>query len=147
MLGSLFVMAHVLWRERREFAGDRVLPMTAVRFLALGAVFGAAAWALAPEPAALLALAGSPAWQGLTLTLTVACTLFCFVVMNACQPRITATEAGLIYTLEPVSASALALFLSEKRRRNLTRRLTDTSRTADVFRRYNRYLILRLSTS
>ncbi len=111
ILGSLFFTAQILWLERREFAGNRVLPTTAVMFLAVGAAFGAAALLLAPEPAALLALVGSPAWQGLTLTLTVACTVFCFVVMNACQPRITATEAGLIYTLEPVSASALALFL------------------------------------
>ena len=109
--GSLFFMAQILWLERREFAGNRVLPTTAVMFLAVGAAFGAAAWLMAPEPAALLALLAAPAWHGLTLTLTVACTVFCFVVMNACQPRITATEAGLIYTLEPVSASALALFL------------------------------------
>lgn len=108
---SLFFMAQILWLERREFAANRVLPLTAVMFLAVGVAFGGAAWALAPEPVAVLALVGSPAWQGLTLTLTVACTVFCFVVMNACQPRITATEAGLIYTLEPVSASALALFL------------------------------------
>ena len=111
IIGSLFFMAQILWLERREFAGNRVLPTTAVMFLAVGAAFGAAAWLMAPEPAALLALLAAPAWHGLTLTLTVACTVFCFVVMNACQPRITATEAGLIYTLEPVSASALALFL------------------------------------
>lgn len=42
---------------------------------------------------------------------------------------------------------AVALFLSEKRRRNLTARLTDGSRTADVFRHFNRYLILRLQKS
>lgn len=42
------------------------------------------------------------------------------------------------------ATKALALFLSERRRRNLTRRLTDTSRTAGVFRQYNRYCILRL---
>jgi SAM-dependent methyltransferase len=43
-----------------------------------------------------------------------------------------------------VATSALALVLSQKRRRNLTRRLTETDRNADAFRRYNRYLILRL---
>jgi hypothetical protein len=31
--------------------------------------------------------------------------------MVAFQPRITATEAGLIYCVEPIFASALALFL------------------------------------
>ncbi len=40
---------------------------------------------------------------------------------------------------------ALRLFLSEKRRRNLMRRLTDRTRTAEAFRTYNRYIILRLS--
>lgn len=111
ILGSLFFMAQILWLERTEFARNRVLPTTTVMFLAVGAGFGVAALALAPQPLALLALARSPAWLGLTAVLTAACTIFCFVVMNACQPRITATEAGLIYTLEPVSASALALFL------------------------------------
>lgn len=111
LLGSLFFMAQILWLERKEFAGNRVLPTTAVMFLGLGLAFGGAAWVLAPDPAALVALARSPAWAGLTAVLTGACTIFCFVVMNACQPQITATEAGLIYTLEPVSASALALFL------------------------------------
>ncbi len=111
ILGSLFFMVQILWLERREFASNRVLPTTMTMFLAVGAAFGLAAWALAPEPAALVRLAASPVWLLLTLVLALACTLFCFVVMNACQPRITATEAGLIYTLEPVSASTLALFL------------------------------------
>ncbi|MFT3830447.1 MAG: EamA family transporter [Opitutaceae bacterium] len=111
VLGSLFFMAQILWLERREFAANRVLPATITMFLALGVAFGGAALVLAPQPLALVALARSPAWLALTAGLTAACTIFCFVVMNACQPRITATEAGLIYTLEPVSASALALFL------------------------------------
>ena len=42
------------------------------------------------------------------------------------------------------AGKALGLFVPSKRRRNLTRRLTDTSRTAESFRHYNRYFILRL---
>ena len=63
--------------------------------------------------------------------------------LNSAQVEIGAKKPRVWW----LASKALALFLSEKRRRNLTRRLTDTSRTADVFRRYNRYLILRLSTS
>ncbi|MDM7932813.1 methyltransferase domain-containing protein [Tabrizicola sp.] len=38
----------------------------------------------------------------------------------------------------------VALFLSRKRRRNLMQRLTETTRSAEVFRKFNHYLILRL---
>ncbi|WP_248298152.1 trans-aconitate 2-methyltransferase [Tabrizicola sp. YIM 78059] len=38
----------------------------------------------------------------------------------------------------------IGLFLSKKRRANLMRRLTGTDRNAQAFRRFNRYLILRL---
>ena len=39
----------------------------------------------------------------------------------------------------------LALLLSEKRRRNLTKRLTDTDRNAQAFCTYNRYLMIGLA--
>jgi len=48
---------------------------------------------------------------GGTLALTLFCTLGSFILMNTWQPKITATEAGLIYCIEPLFASLLALFL------------------------------------
>ena len=42
-------------------------------------------------------------------------------------------------------ARFIGLFLSAKRRRNLMQRLTGTDRNAEAFRRYNRYLMLRLA--
>jgi MPBQ/MSBQ methyltransferase len=42
------------------------------------------------------------------------------------------------------ATKALRLFLSDRRRANLTRRLADRSRTAEAFRTFNRYCILRL---
>jgi MOSC domain-containing protein YiiM len=38
----------------------------------------------------------------------------------------------------------IGLFLSRKRRENLMRRLTETTRTSEAFRHYNRYQIFRL---
>lgn len=111
LAGSLFFMAQILWLERPEFAGNSALRTSTVMFLMLGGGFSLGAVALAPQVSALAVLAYSPGWLWLTLLLTAACTIFCFVVMNACQPKVTATEAGLIYALEPVSASALALVL------------------------------------
>jgi SAM-dependent methyltransferase len=53
-----------------------------------------------------------------------------------------------VQTKKPIlfwtAAKALALMLSEKRRKNLTKRLTDQSRTIEAFCRFNRYYILRL---
>ena len=43
--------------------------------------------------------------------LTVFCTLGGYLLMNYFQPFLTATQAGLIYCLEPVFASLFALFL------------------------------------
>lgn len=43
-----------------------------------------------------------------------------------------------------VLAKMIGLFLSRKRRENLMQRLTGTTRTAEAFRQYNRYRIIRL---
>ena len=42
-------------------------------------------------------------------------------------------------------ARFIGLFLSKTRRTNLMRRLTGTERNAEVFRQFNRYLMLRLT--
>jgi drug/metabolite transporter (DMT)-like permease len=43
--------------------------------------------------------------------LVIFCTLLAFNLMNRCQKYIPASEAALIYTLEPVSTSLFATFL------------------------------------
>ena len=50
-------------------------------------------------------------WLAFTGLLTLFCTLGSFTIMIKWQPKITATEAGLIYCIEPVFASVMALFL------------------------------------
>ncbi len=111
LLCSVFFMVQILALERAEFAGNRTLPITFVMFATEAVVFAALAFALAPDAALLLRPWQSPAWLGLTAALTVFCTLGAFGLMTAFQPRITATEAGLLYCVEPVFAAALALFL------------------------------------
>lgn len=111
LLGSVFFMGQILLLSRMDFAGNRPLAITQVMFLVEGAIFSGLALAWAPEPAAVLAPWHSVPWLGLTLLLTVFCTLGPFILMNTFQPRITATEAGLVYCIEPVFGAALALFL------------------------------------
>ena len=78
--------------------------------IAIAAILGLVAIS-APRLADVPLLLTSAPWVGFTLALALFCTIGAFTLMNAFQPRITATEAGLIYCLESGFASGLALFL------------------------------------
>lgn len=111
LLASLFFMGQILWLEKKEFAANRASGLTLVMFSTEALIFAILALALAPGTHALVAPWHSPGWVGLTVGLTIFCTLGSYTIMNAWQPKITATEAGLIYCIEPIFASVMALFL------------------------------------
>jgi drug/metabolite transporter (DMT)-like permease len=111
LLCSLFFMGQILALGDEAFARNRPLPMTLVACAVIAAIFGALAWVAAPSPQALLLPWTSPAWVGLTVILGVFCSLAAFLLIAIWQPKVTATEAGLIYCFEPVFAALLALFL------------------------------------
>ena len=111
VLCSFFFSAQILWLERPAFAGNRVGVMTLLMFAAEAVLFSALSAFTAPRAEALLAPWRSPAWLGLTLALTVVCTVGAFTIMNRWQPRIPSTQAGLIYAIEPLFASLFALFV------------------------------------
>jgi drug/metabolite transporter (DMT)-like permease len=104
-------MMQIFLLERKEFAGNRALPVTLVMFAVEAGLFTVMALGTAPSLAGLLVPWTSGPWLGFTLLLTLFCTLGAFILMNTWQPKITATEAGLIYCVEPLFASVLALFL------------------------------------
>jgi drug/metabolite transporter (DMT)-like permease len=111
LLSSIFFMVQILWIDRKAFAGNRPEKVTRVMFAVQGAAFLSLAIATAPRLSALVIPWESPAWLGLTLAITVVCTIGAFSIMNKWQPKITSTEAGLIYCVEPLFASVFALFL------------------------------------
>lgn len=111
LLCSIFFMGQILRVEEGGCAENRPLAVTRVMFLVEGVMFGALAIVTAPDARALLVPWASAPWVGLTLILTVVCTLWPFSLMITWQPMITATEAGLIYCVEPIFASIFALFL------------------------------------
>lgn len=111
LVASTFFMGQILTLEDRSYAGNRVLPVTVVMFATSAVVFAGQALVTAPQIADVLVPWTSGPWLGLTALLTVFCTLGAFTIMNKYQPRITATEAGLIYCFEPIFGSLLALFL------------------------------------
>ncbi len=108
---SVFFMVQILWLERKEFAGNRMLPVTVVMFTVQALVAAAMMVVLIRPGANLPTVASHGAWLGLNAVLTLLCTLGSFTIMNVFQPRITATEAGLLYCSEPLFTSLMALFL------------------------------------
>lgn len=111
LLASAFFMGQILWLERPEFVGNRAVRITLVMFAVQGVAFVFVGAVTVPSVEAVLAPLAVPAWWGFTLGLTVFSTLGAYLLMNTWQPRITATEAGLIYCVEPIFGSVFALFL------------------------------------
>lgn len=111
LLAALLFTFQILTLEAPAFRTNRATPVTWVMFLAIGTAFVPAAWLAAPTPAAL-AQAGA-SWQALLLVLALAlfCSLGAFLLMNHFQPLVPATEAGLVYTSEPVFTALYVLFL------------------------------------
>jgi drug/metabolite transporter (DMT)-like permease len=111
LLSSGFFMGQILALERKEFAGNRPARLSLVMFLTQGLIFLGLAAVTAPHASSMLAPWTSAPWISLTLVLTVFCTIGAYGIMNAWQPLISATEAGLIYCIEPIFGSVMALFL------------------------------------
>lgn len=111
LLSSIFFMLQIFVLEDARYAGNRALAVTAVMFTTVAVVFCGLALMTAPVPTDCLRPWGSGSWLAFTGLLTLFCTLGSFTLMVRWQPHITATEAGLIYCIEPVFASVMALFL------------------------------------
>jgi drug/metabolite transporter (DMT)-like permease len=111
LVSSLFFMGQILLLDRADFATNRPVPVTLLMFIVEAAASFIMIGVTAPRLAEVPVLFTSAPWVGFTVALTLFCTVGAFTIMNTWQPRITATEAGLIYCLEPLFASFMALFL------------------------------------
>ena len=111
LLSSGFFTLMIFVLDDRTQVGNRALLVSTVMFTTEAAIFTVLSVGAVPHAADLLVPWTSGPWVACTLALTVFCTLASFSLMNKWQPYITATEAGLLYCLEPVFASLMALFL------------------------------------
>jgi len=111
LIASIIFTGQILWLQRPQFARNNVNHFTLVMFVVI-ALCGlpVAVASASPLDSWLAAYRSAPAWV-FVMVLTVFCTLGGYCLMNYFQPCLTATQAGLLYCLEPVFASAFALFL------------------------------------
>ena len=111
-LAAAFIFTfQILTLENPKYEGNRGLPVTFAMCAAIAVIFLPVSAFFAPAPGALIALGAS--WPAFTLLLVLAlvCSVGAYGLMNCWQPRVSATEAGLIYTTEPVFTAAFVLFL------------------------------------
>jgi drug/metabolite transporter (DMT)-like permease len=111
LISAVFFTFQILWLERPAFRPNRTRLVSTTMFLSIGLVFGLAALCTRPDRMNYTTAIDSFAKLFLTLLLVFFCTLLAFNLMNHCQPAITSTEAGIVYTTEPLFTAVFALFL------------------------------------
>ena len=111
MFGTFFFAAQIVWVERPRYARNRSGVVTLIMFALISTV-SALIYPLAGGTFRNgVDLFSTGAVWGLTFALVLFCTVVSFYVMNTWQRFISATEAGLIYCVEPIIATVLCGFL------------------------------------
>lgn len=111
IVSTFFMAAQIVWVERPLYVENRAGLVTLIMFALLAGIFGAGFFFIGGTVHDSGQLFATPALGTLTLALVLLCTVFNFLIMNAWQRCVSATEAGLIYCIEPVIATVLAGFL------------------------------------
>jgi drug/metabolite transporter (DMT)-like permease len=111
IVSTFFLAGQIVWVERPAYAENRSGLVTLIMFAALAAMFVIAYLFAGGTTSSTGQLFGTPVLGVMTLALVILCTVANFFIMNAWQRCVSATEAGLIYCIEPVIAAVLSGFL------------------------------------
>src|SRR5687768_14432977 len=111
LIGSLIFTGQILWLERPLFAHNKVNHFSFVMFVVTALMAVPLALFTVRQPADFTKAFASHSVVALIIVLVLFCTMTAYMMMNRWQPHVTATEAGLLYGIEPVFASLFALFL------------------------------------
>jgi drug/metabolite transporter (DMT)-like permease len=112
IVASTFFMAcQIVWVERPIYAENRPGVVTLIMFAFMAVMFGGSYLSAGGTTTTATQLFATPVLATLTLALVLLCTVFNFLVMNAWQRCVSATEAGIIYCIEPVLATVFSAFM------------------------------------
>lgn len=111
LIGSVLFTGQILWLERPRYATTDPLRFSVVMFVVMALLCVPGVWLTAPSTAACFSAYASPAAVTFLAALVIVCTLGGYLFMNRWQRHVSATEAGLIYCVEPVLVCVLTLFL------------------------------------
>lgn len=111
IVSTFFLASQIVWVERPLYVENRSGLVTLLMFLFLALMFTGAYFVSGGTTYHAVRLFETPVLGVLTLALVLFCTVFNFFIMNTWQRCVSATEAGLIYCIEPVIAAVLSGFL------------------------------------
>ncbi len=111
LLSSVLFAGQILALEHPRYTANRSANFSVVMFFAMSLFASPVVCITMPDVAACMSAYASVAALCLLAGLVLVCTLGGYLLMNRWQRGVSATEAGLIYSVEPVFASLLALFL------------------------------------
>jgi len=111
IMAAFFFTFQILVLEDPKYADTRGLPVTFVMFVGIVILFVPITAMFAKHPMDCLAAGASLPASVMILVLASFCSVIAYLLMNIWQPRVSAIEAGLIYTTEPVVTAIYVLFL------------------------------------
>jgi drug/metabolite transporter (DMT)-like permease len=111
LFSTVFFTGQILILDAPQFFQNRTKIVSSVMFLSAAVVFAVVSILSNRSFDSYKIAAGFGQQFYLIAILVIFCTLLAFNLMNRCQKYIPASEAALIYTLEPVSTSLFVIFL------------------------------------
>lgn len=111
LASALLFTFQILKLEDPRHAGNRGSMVTFIMFLGIAVLFVPISFATAPSATAVLTAGASLPAFAMIAALALFCSVGAYLLINIWQPRISSTEAGLIYTSEPVFTAIYVLFL------------------------------------
>jgi drug/metabolite transporter (DMT)-like permease len=101
----------ILALENPRFEGNRGTSVTFIMFFGIAVLFVPITAIIAPDTASCFTAGASFQSFVIIACLALFCSVGAYLLMNIWQPRVSATEAGLIYTTEPVFTAVYVMFL------------------------------------
>jgi drug/metabolite transporter (DMT)-like permease len=111
-LGAAFIFTfQILTLENPKYSGNRGLAVNFTMSVFIALIFLPVSLLTASDPYQVIRAGSSWPSFGIVLALALFCSVGAFGLMISWQPQVTATEAGLIYTTEPIFTAGFAMFL------------------------------------
>jgi drug/metabolite transporter (DMT)-like permease len=111
LLAAVLFTVQILTLENPRYRENRGLPITLVMCATIAAIFAIPSLVTAPQVSDVITAGASWSAAALIGVLALFCSVGAYLLMNQWQPKVSATEAGLIYTTEPLFTAVYVLFL------------------------------------